>query len=163
MTAIKKILVAICFSEYCSEILGYAIQLARDLDAELVLANVINVRDVEAISTIESRGYDLHAEEYVRDLKVARGEQLATMIAESGFPREKAKIIIKVGHPFAKLLKAVTDEEVDLVVMGTKGRSNLPHLLVGSVADKMFRHCPVPVLSYRDRRQVDAVRHLRGR
>jgi nucleotide-binding universal stress UspA family protein len=56
-----------------------------------------------------------------------------------------------VGHPFEELLKITKEEKVDMVVMGAKGRSNIEHLLVGSVADKMFRHSPVTVASYRRR------------
>jgi len=71
------------------------------------------------------------------------------MIAESGFPQEKIRSTFKVGDPFAKLIRVVKDEVVDLVVMGSKGQSDHPRLLTGSVAEKMFRHSPVSVVFYK--------------
>jgi nucleotide-binding universal stress UspA family protein len=151
MPEVNKILVAICFSEYCPGTFAYATRLAAQLQAELVAANVINIKDVQAIGQIESMGYSISAEDYVKDLKEERRAELDKMQAESGFPKEKFKVIIKVGHPFEKLLQVTKEENVDMVVMGAKGRSNVEHLLVGSVAEKMFRHSPVTVASYRKR------------
>ena len=151
MPEVNKILVAICFSDYCPGTFAYATRLATQLQAELVVANVINIKDVQAIGRIESMGYSISAEDYVKGVKEARQAELEKMIADSGFPQEKTKTIFKVGHPFEELLKITKEEKVDMVVMGAKGRSNVEHLLVGSVAEKMFRHSPVTVASYRRR------------
>ncbi len=151
MPEVNKILVAICFSEYCPGTFAYATRLATQLQAELVLANVINIRDVQAIGKIESMGYSISAKDYVKGVKEERRAELDKMLADSGFPKEKSKSILKVGHPFEELLRITKEEKVDMVIMGAKGRSNVEHLLVGSVAEKMFRHSPVTVASYRKR------------
>ena len=150
MSEIKKILAAIGFSKYSQGILNYAAKLARDLNAELVVANVINVRDVQAVSKIESMGYKVSAEDYVKGVREEREALLETMIKDCSFPSESIKAVFKMGHPAERLMEIIKAEGVDLVVMGSKGRSDLPHALLGSVAVKMFRHSPVPVLSYRD-------------
>ena len=151
MPEVNKILVAICFSEYCPGTFAYATRLATQLQAELVVANVINIKDVQAIGRIESMGYSISAQEYVKGVKEERRAEFDKMQADSGFPKEKSKIIFKVGHPLEELLKITKEEKVDMVVMGAKGRSNVENLLVGSVAEKMFRHSPVTVASYRRR------------
>ena len=149
MPEVNKIMAAICFSDYCSDTFTYATRLAMQLQAELVVANIINVRDVSAISKIESMGYSISADDYVNGVIEEREAELEKMIANSGFPKENVKTYFNVGHPFEELIKLVKDENVDLVVMGSKGKSDHPHLLVGSVAEKMFRHSPVSVVFYK--------------
>jgi nucleotide-binding universal stress UspA family protein len=149
MSRINKILVAIAFSKYAPDIFNFAAQLATDLDAQLVVANVINIRDVEAISSVESLGYSVSTDDYKKDVTKERKSQLAELAAKISFPEEKMHTIIKVGHPFDALLKIIEEESVDMVVMGTKGRTDLEYVMLGSVADKMLRHSPVPVVSFR--------------
>ena len=149
MSGIKTILVAVAFSKYAQGVIDYATMLAKDLDADLIFANVINTRDVQAVSRIEAMGYKLDADAYVKGIKEEHGAMLEAMLKGSSFPQARIRMVFKVGHPAEKLLKIIADEKVDLVVMGAKGRSDLPHVFVGSVAEKMFRHCPVPVLFYK--------------
>ncbi len=152
MPEVNKILAAICFSEYCEDTLIYSTRLAMQLQAELVVANVINIKDVQAVGKIEAMGYSVSSTDYVKGVEEERRVELARMIAKSGFPEDKIKSIFKVGHPFQELIKVVEEEDVDLVVMGPRGRSDLSHLLLGSVAEKMSRHSPVSVVIYRKKK-----------
>ena len=67
-------------------------------------------------------------------------------------------LIFKVGNPVDELLKLIVKEHIDMVVMGVKGRTGLEHVLIGSVADKLFHNSPVPVVSFRDEKNAERLR-----
>lgn len=158
MDEIKKIMVALGYSEYAEGIFKYADKLAAKLGAELVVANIINSRDVEAVSAITNMGYDLDPKRYVKELKDERQSAFEEISKDSAVSRDSIKLILRVGNPVDELLKIVIDENVDLVVMGVKGRTDLEHILIGSVAEKLFRRSPVTVLSYRDEKTKERLR-----
>lgn len=55
-------------------------------------------------------------------------------------------------------MKIALRENVDLIVMGVKGCSEIEHVLVGSVADKMFRRSPITIVSYRGQKEAERLR-----
>jgi len=150
MDAINKILVAVGFTDYTEELLNYAVRIAESLGAELIVANIINVRDVEAIGTIATMGYEVDSEHYVSGIEEDRRQTLNRILEKISFPADKLHTVFKIGHPVEALLKIAATENADLMVMGIKGRSDLEHILMGSVAEKVFRRSPIPILSYRD-------------
>ena len=150
MDEIKKIMVALGFSEYAEGIFNYADMLAAKLGAELIVANIINSRDVEAVTAITNMGYDVDPERYIKELKEERRGAFEAIAKSASLPKDSIKLILQVGNPIDELLKIILDENVDLVVMGVKGRTDLEHILIGSVAEKLFRRAPVTVISYRD-------------
>jgi nucleotide-binding universal stress UspA family protein len=150
MDSIKKVMVAVGFAEYSEGLLAYAARIAETLKAELLIVNIINVRDVEAIGSIAAMGYEVDSEHYVSGIKEERRQTLSQILAKVSFPADKIRAVFQIGHPVDELLKIAMREQVDLIVMGVRGRSDLEHVLVGSVAEKIFRRSPVPILSYRD-------------
>jgi len=152
MDEIKKIMVAIAFSEHAKGIFDYAAKLAVSLNAELLVVSIINSRDVEAVESISAMGYDVDGEHYVRNIRNERNQILEQIIEESAFPRGRVRTLIPVGNPVDELLNIAVKEHADMIVMGTKGRTNLSNILIGSVAERIFQKSPVPVLSYRDER-----------
>ena len=76
MDTINKILVAVGFTDYTEELLNYAVRIAESLGAELIVANIINVRDVEAIGTIATMGYEVDSEHYVSGIEADRRQTL---------------------------------------------------------------------------------------
>ena len=152
MHNVNRILAALCLSEHSKDVLDRSVDLAMAFDADLLLLNVVNIRDVEDVAAVESMGYDVHTEDYRRSVKEDRREQIMKALAKTPVAKERRRVLIRVGHPFEQILRAIEEEEVDLLVIGAKGRTNLPQLLVGSVAEKLFRHSPVTVVSVRDTR-----------
>jgi nucleotide-binding universal stress UspA family protein len=158
MDEIKKIMVALGFSEYSEGIFKYADKLAAKLGAELVVANIINSRDVEAVTAITNMGYDLDPEKYVKELKEERRKAFGAIAKDCAVSRASIKLILRVGNPIDELLKIILEENADLVIMGVKGRTDLEHILIGSVAEKLFRRSPVTVISYRDEKNKERLR-----
>ena len=150
MDEIKTIMAAVEFSPYSKGIFNYAGQLAVGLDADLVVASIINERDVSAVRRIADMGYEVDGQDYVSGIKRERKNVYEQLAAESSVPDDRIKIVYKVGNPIEELLKIIVAEKIDMVVMGIKGRTDLEYALAGSVAEKMFRRSPVTVVSYRD-------------
>ncbi len=149
MGPINKIMAAVDFSDYSKATLKYAALLASSVNATLLVANIINHRDVEAIRAVEDEGLGLSVEKFIARQKQDRETEIDQLLTESSCQNLNVVRIFRVGVPWVELLEIVKDQGVDLVVMGTKGRTNIVNTLFGSTAEKVFRRCPVPILSVR--------------
>ncbi|HFQ90045.1 MAG TPA: universal stress protein [Desulfobulbus sp.] len=158
MLDVKKIMVPLAFSRLSGELLEYAAGLADALDAELVLVNVINERDVEAVQLITSFGYDVDEEHYLQEIQKQRISELEKMIRKIDFPEERIRVVFRVGRPSRVLLHFAVEEEVDMIVMGIRARSDIMHAFTGSVAERLFHRSPVTIVSFRDHRNAARLR-----
>jgi nucleotide-binding universal stress UspA family protein len=85
------------------------------------------------------------------DLVAAERRRLAALVARVAERRGiKAETRVVIGHPYERIMDAA--KAADAIVMATAGRTGLTHLLIGSVAEKIVRHSPVPVLTLRPAR-----------
>ena len=150
MSQFKKIMVAVDFSEYSHKIVDYAGRLAKNLGAELIFVNVINQRDIDMVNQITLHTDKISLKDYINGLVDDRTEQMQCLLKDTNCTRIPHRFLIKKGVPFAELIETAKAEKVDMVVMGTRGRSNIAGIMFGSQAEKMFRHCPVPLLSVRE-------------
>jgi len=151
MSGMKKILAAVDFSDYSLAVLKQAAELARGLVSELIVVNVINQRDVDAVRMIESLEPEkITVDSYIQTRKEERQSRLETLLHQSGCEDLHQKVVFRVGVPFEEIIATAKEEQADLVIMGPKGQTNLSGVLFGTTAEKVFRHCPVNLMSIRE-------------
>ncbi len=151
----KKILIATDGSEHVKKAVIHAIELAKLYGAEL---HAVYVMDIKADCARE-----LYTDRFTGGLKrVLKKDSLCTELyrkegetaikyIEDMAKREGLDIkkwIVK-GHPAEEILKLAEEQSIDLIVMGTLGRSGIEKFLLGSMADKVLRNSGIPVLTVR--------------
>ena len=149
MEMIRKIMVAVDFSDFSLMSLRYSAALAKDAGASLLLANVINQRDLEITKKVAKQYSSFSAEKHLEETLEDRKKRFKELLARIDVEGVTVDAVVQTGVPYEELLKLIDEKGPDLLVMATKGRSNLMDTLVGSCARRMFRHSKIPVLSIR--------------
>lgn len=141
----QKILVPIDFSKHEDEILAHAKEIADKFNASIDLLHVIP--NMDYFTPYESF---MAAENVVAVQKgvEAEVEKDLAEIAKT-LPGINVKTAIRTGVAFVEILDYVKTESIDLIVMGTRGRGGLEHIIIGGVAEKVLRKAPCPVLTIR--------------
>lgn len=142
--AITTILVPTDFSEYSRQALGYAEMVAKTFDAKIVLIHVI---DTVSYAVTESVQW---TEVYAR-LEATIQPMLDGLIREAEKRGVAAESKLTQGVPYDQIVKTAENVNADLVVMATHGRTGMPHVLLGSVAERVLRLARCPVLTVRSR------------
>jgi nucleotide-binding universal stress UspA family protein len=159
-TMMKRILVPVDFSPPSLQALDYAIDLRRRLGGELVLLHAVEPVYFAATNGIYGVGYD--ASIVYREMEHAARQQLTRLAATVRARRIPVRIVLSVGPAPRVIADAAKKLKADLVVMSTHGRSGLSHVLLGSVAERVVRTAPCPVLTIRPRRPRAARRGPRA-
>lgn len=138
--SISRILVATDFSPQAELASRWAIRMADQFNAQLLLLHVIDIFSLAELSCRAVGGDPL--------LPVLREE------ARQNMQRWQARIansqtFIREGSPRPVIVEAALELQCQIIVMGTHGRSGLAHLLLGSVAEYVVRYSKVPVLTVR--------------
>jgi nucleotide-binding universal stress UspA family protein len=141
-----RILVPTDFSPAADAALDTALELARMFKATIVLMHAYGIPSY-AYAGLEHRAttdYGTALEQVARDAL----NQLVAARADGGVPIAAA---LYSGTPWEQILLAIEQHDIGLVVMGTHGRSVIAQAFLGSVAEKVVRLCPVPVLTVHPR------------
>lgn len=124
-------------------------QAERAIEAGIELAKLTGAR-LYAVYIIASAGYsprDFGWEESLRKILEAEAKKAVTFVEEAGKASGiKVEPVILEGHPADKIMEFSEQEGMDLIVMGTLGRTGLDRFLLGSIAEKVTRHSKIPVM-----------------
>ena len=140
---IERILCPIDFSQYSEHALHYALAFAQAHDAELELMHVVELPFLPSSSLLGLPDLRVPIEDIEREAHRRLGE----LVEQSKEVHGKLTALVTVGTPFLEIIRRAKEREIDLIVVGTHGRSGLKQLLIGSVAEKVVRKAPCPVLS----------------
>jgi len=138
---IHKILCPLDFSEYAEHALLYAKAFARAHGAELLLLHVIETPVAYMAPDVVLPAETLESQ------RVACTEKLTAMAAAVRDEHAATTWLLVDGNPLVLIVETAASHNVDLIVMGTHGRTGLAHVLLGSVAETVVRRAPCPVLT----------------
>ena len=147
MDAVKRVLVATDFSPASNAAVAYAFDLAARLGASVHLLHVI---EEWALTVTYLKALDIELpglRERVIDEANATLRALAASMAGGS---TSATTEVREGRPSEVIIEVAGSREADLIVVGTHGRSGVAHAVLGSVAERVVRTAPCPVLTVRD-------------
>ena len=140
----KKILCPVDFSEFTKDVVAYAADISRQYGAELhvlhVIPNLTYFTPYESFLTPENL---VAMEKNIQD-EVDR--DFKKVLSAVGIDVRK---VVRTGVAFVEIIDYAKTEGIDLIVMGTHGRSGIEHILIGNVAEKVVRKSPCPVMTIR--------------
>lgn len=140
----KTILCPIEFSDASTRALEYALSLAKEADARLILLHAIE--DLLGDAGTDALGH-LRVSEYYHHREQDAAARLKAIVPDSARVWAKPEERVVKGRAYHEILKVVADEQVDLVVMGVQGRSVLNRLVFGSTTHHVIREAGCPVLT----------------
>jgi len=145
--AISNILVPTDFSDPSDAALNYGRELARTFGAAL---HVLHVLDEAEMRGVVGAGYigpspTLPGREHFVEHGVR--DRLDHLFEEPDRRQLDAHVRAVTGEPVSEILRYAQEQKIDLVVMGTHGRTGIAHMILGSVAEHVVRKSPCPVLT----------------
>ena len=145
MKTFTKILVPVDFSLHSDEAIRYAADLARRYEAPLTL-----VHAYQPIAYALPEGFVVYTPDHFANMLTEFRKQLhVAKAAAEAAGAARVEIDLLQGDVASEIVQAVTEGGHDLIVMGTHGRTGASHLLMGSIAEKVVRRAPCPVLTVR--------------
>ena len=133
MDMLKKIVAPTDFSDLSARGVRYACRLAKDVGAEVTILNVVFV-DESGINKREIEEHKQRLEEFV-----------AKNVSDVG-ANLRIRKVVDSGQAYGTIIERAENEQIDLIVMSSHGRSGLSRMMIGSVTDKVLRMAPCPVL-----------------
>ena len=147
MITLKNILVATDFSEPSDAALTYGRALARNFNATLHVVHVVG--NVSSL-VYGAEAYAVNMPAFQQEVEDAARKQLDDLLVDNDeHPLQTRHVLLTSNAPAVAIVDYAGREHIDLIVTGTHGRGAVAHLLMGSVAERVVRTAPCPVLTVR--------------
>ncbi len=144
MIELKSILVPTDFSECSEAAVKYGFALAKAFGATLHLLNV--VQDPYTLPWAAD-GFAAPIGDMLTDWEAQSKRRLAESVP--AVAADRTVVQTRVGSPYSEIIRYAAQQHIELIVLGTHGRGPLGHMLLGSVAERVVRTAPCPVLTVR--------------
>ena len=142
----KKILIATDGSEHTKRAVDYGVDLSKNTGAKI---HAVYVVDTAAFASIPMDA----AWESMYELLRQEGDEATKYVAEKAEAEDlETERLTVEGHPAEEIIKYAEDNAIDVIIMGTIGKSGLDRFLLGSVAEKVVRTSKIPVLVVRGKK-----------
>lgn len=139
-----KILIPLDFSKYSLETLNYALQLREFFVPRFYLVYVLVDGDLEYFTQLSATPRD----EQVRKMEEAHQQlEIEAQRIRVQYPDVPIETLVLCGIPYKEICRYADREGMDLIVIGTHGRTGLSHLLIGSTTERVVQQASCPVLS----------------
>ncbi len=142
MYIVRNILVSTDFSDFSAAAVDYAASFALLYGAKIHLVHVIEAGSVVGVPTMEVAPTSLAPE-----VETNAQEEMRKFVYWKMKNNTNLEQVILRGEPHREIVKYAQENDIDLIVIATHGRTGLAHMLMGSVAEKIVRLSPVPVLA----------------
>jgi nucleotide-binding universal stress UspA family protein len=149
MYAPRTILCATDFGACSKDALALAISLARTFDGAITLVHVFD-------SAVYAGPPFMPALDVGADAQATASVHLEAAVMEAKRHHDRVNGVLRRGRPWEEILEQASQMSADLIVLGTHGRTGLPRAIMGSVAEKVVRLSPVPVLTVPTKDRDDA-------
>jgi len=143
MALFRSVLVATDLGEHSRRALDLGVELAETLGAKLTVVHVFEI-PVYAYGAVATATVDLFT-----PIEAAAKDGLGKVMDEVRRKVPNAAAVLRQGTAWREVLAVAESERSDLVITGTHGRKGLQHFVLGSVAEKIVRLSPVPVMTVR--------------
>ncbi len=146
MPDIKKLLFPTDFSEFSKAAEKSACDLADEFGAEL---HVLHVLHDLRLTMPQTAAALLIPPQVLEDVINVAEEEIQKTPPTAWASGKQVVRVVRIGSTYDTIVQYAKDNAIDLIVMGTHGRTGLPHILLGSVAERVVQHAPCSVLSVR--------------
>lgn len=140
---VERVMAPIDFSDFTEVAIDYAVELAQTYGARIDLVHVVKDASLPGVYGMDALPAALE------NVETRAYEELENLAREHiGF--EDVRVAVEVGHPAGRITDYAEEEDIDLIVIPSHGRSGLKRMLMGSVAEKVVRRAPCPVFTLKN-------------